>query len=179
MLHKGKRLGAGKAAIYVLLLVGSLLMILPLVWMLLSSMKGNSELLRVPPTIWPQDNHLVENYSKVLEGTASFKFLRYYANSVGTALLNTAVSVFSSAIVGYVFAKYKFRGRNFLFLVMMACMMIPYETLMVPLYKLMVGLEWTNTYLVLTVPYFVNIFGIFLAAIHGGYTGRLYRRRRD
>lgn len=152
----------GTAAVCVLLILGSLFMLLPLYWMIISSMKGNSELFRMPPTFWPQVNKLWANYSKVLTPSASFPFLRYYANSIVTGLLNTVVSVFSSAIVGYVFAKYNFRFRNALFLLMMACMMIPYETLMVSVYKIMIGFGWVNTYAVLTVPYFVNIFGIFL-----------------
>lgn len=157
-----KKVTFGKVLLYTLLILGTLIMILPLYWMILSSMKGNTELFRMPPSLWPETNKFLENYTKVLQPTASFKFLKYYANSIGTGLLNTVVSVFTSCLVGYVFAKYKFRGRNIIFMVMMACMMIPYETLMVSVYKIMIGFGWTNTYLVLTVPYFVNIFGIFL-----------------
>jgi ABC-type glycerol-3-phosphate transport system permease component len=152
----------GKILIIALLVLGSLAMILPLYWMLLSSMKGNTELFRMPPTVWPRKMMIAENYARVLDSSASFKFLRYYANSVGTGVINTIVSVFTSAIIGYVFAKYSFKFKNALFLAIMACMMIPYETLMVSVYKIMITFGWTNTYLVLTVPYFVNIFGIFL-----------------
>ncbi len=162
MLKNKGRFSGWKLLAYLLLALGAVVMIMPLYWMIISSMKGNTELFRMPPTFWPQELRIVENYSKVLTPSSSFKFLRYYANSLGTGLVNTLVSVFSSAIVGYVFAKYKFRFRNGLFLIMMACMMIPYETLMISVYKIMVSFGWTNTYLVLTVPYFVNIFGIFL-----------------
>ena len=144
------------------LLLGSFIMILPLYWMIISSMKSNTELFMMPPTLWPVDNMLVQNYMRVLTPTATFQFLRYYANSLGTGLINTVVVVFTSAITGYIFAKYSFPFRNTLFLIMMACMMIPYETLMIPLYRIMLNFGWVNTYLVLTVPYFVNIFGIFL-----------------
>lgn len=148
--------------IFVLLCLGALLMILPLFWMLISSMKGNTELFKMPPTLWPVNNKFLQNYGKVLTISPSFNFIRYYANSLGTGILNTVVSIFTSSIVGFIFAKYNFKFRNTLFLIMMACMMIPYETLMVPLYKNQIALGWVNTYLVLTVPYFVNIFGIFL-----------------
>lgn len=153
---------AGKVIIYIFLIAGSFVMLLPLYWMIISSMKGNTEMFRMPPTFWPVDNKLITNYSKILRPSASFNFMRYYANSIGTGIINTVVSVFTSAIVGFVFAKYKFKFRNTIFVVMMACMMIPYETLMVSVYKIMISFGWTNTYLVLTVPYFVNIFGIFL-----------------
>ncbi|MEG0484580.1 MAG: carbohydrate ABC transporter permease, partial [Oscillospiraceae bacterium] len=53
-------------------------------------------------------------------------------------------------------------GRDIMFLAILAFMMIPYDTLMIPLYKIMVAFKWTNTYMVLTIPYFVHIFGIFL-----------------
>lgn len=148
--------------VFVLLLIGCTVMLLPLIWMLLSSMKGNTELFRMPPTIWPEDNKFMANYTKVLTPSASFSFLRYYANSLGTGILNTIISVFTSSIVGFIFAKYQFKFKNTLFMVMMACMMIPYETLMVPLYKIMISFGWINSYMVLTIPYFVNIFGIFL-----------------
>ncbi|MEA5014828.1 MAG: carbohydrate ABC transporter permease [Candidatus Limiplasma sp.] len=160
--QKPGRLTVGRMLMYILLVLGSLIMIMPLYWMLLSSMKGNTELFRMPPTFWPEKMMLVENYGKVLNASASFKFTQYYVNSVGTGIVNTIMSVFTSSLVGYVFAKYQFKFRNVLFMVMMACMMIPYETLMVSVYKIMIGFGWTNTYLVLTVPYFINIFGIFL-----------------
>ena len=72
------------------------------------------------------------------------------------------MGVLTSALIGYVFAKYQFPGREVLFLVVLACMMIPYETLMPTVYKIMVKFHWTDSYLVLTIPYFCNIFGIFL-----------------
>ena len=163
--ESNKKIGGltpGKVLIYALLAVGSLIMILPLYWMILSSMKGNTELFRMPPTLWPETMKLAENYAKVLTYSSSFRFMQYYANSIMTGVVNTVVSVFTSALVGYVFAKYRFKFRNTLFLIMMACMMIPYETLMISVYKIMIAFGWTNTYLVLTVPYFINIFGIFL-----------------
>lgn len=148
----------GKILVFILLLVGSLAMLLPFLWMAISSLKSQTELLQMPPTIFPKQPTL-KNYQRVLEG---IPFLHYYANSLATGLLNMAAGLFTSCIAGYIFAKYDFRGKNMLFVTMLACMMIPYDTLMIPLYRIMVAFRWTNTFLVLTVPYFVNIFGIFL-----------------
>ncbi len=142
----------------ILMLAGAAIMILPLYWMLMSSFKGQTELLQMPPTMYPHELVLT-NFKRVLD---NIPFLRYYANSLGTSLLNTAVGVFTSAVIGFTFAKYRFRGRDAIFFVMLAFMMIPYDTLMIPLYKLMAGMHLTNSYFVLTVPYFANIFGIFL-----------------
>lgn len=157
MKTKQKR-GLSFYIIFLLLALGAILMFLPLVWMVLSSFKTQTELFRMPPSILPEQ-WVTSNFQRVFD---TMPFLRYYANSVGTGIVNTVVGVFTSTIVGYVFAKYKFPFRNLLFVIVLSFMMIPYDTMMIPLYKLMTGLGWTNSYLVLTVPYFVNITGIFL-----------------
>lgn len=157
-MNKKKKKDLGYYLTLLLLLVGSLIMILPLYWMVVSSFKGQAELMQMPPTMYPH-NFVTTNFTRVLEG---IPFIQYYANSLGVTLLSTVVAVFSSCIIGFVFAKYKFKGRNIIFLVILAFVMIPYDTLMIPLYKLMASLKLTNSYFVLTVPYFINIFGIFL-----------------
>lgn len=141
-----------------IMLAGAIIMILPLYWMIMSAFKGQTELLQMPPTMYPHE-FIVTNFQRVLEG---IPFLRYYANSLVTSLVNTVVGVFTSAIIGFTFAKYRFKGRDVIFFIILAFMMIPYDTLMIPLYKLMAGMHLTNSYFVLTVPYFCNIFGIFL-----------------
>ncbi len=130
----------------------------PFVWMFLSSFKPQNELLSMPPTFFPK-NFTMANYTSVFK---QMPFGQYYINSLVTSGLNTLVGVISSSLIGYIFAKYDFPFKNAIFLVVLACMMIPYETLMPTVYKLMVGIKWTNSYKVLTIPYFVNIFGIFL-----------------
>lgn len=153
-----KKHGIGFYIIVILLTVGAVFMLMPLYWMLVSSFKTQKELLQMPPTLYPHDL-VTTNFSRVFD---SIPFIRYYANSFGTSVLNTVVGIFTSALLGFVFAKYKFKGRDAIFMVILAFIMIPYDTLMTPLYKEMVTLKWTNTYIVLTLPYFVNIFGIFL-----------------
>lgn len=140
------------------MLAGVVIMILPLYWMIISSFKGNTELRQMPPTMYPHE-WIMTNFQKVLD---SIPFIRYYANSIGTSLINTVAGVFTSTIIGFTFAKYRFKGRNVIFFIILAFMMLPYETLMIPLYKLMANMHLTNSYFVLTVPFFCNIFGIFL-----------------
>lgn len=156
--NRKKRHSIGYYIGLAVMLAGAVIMILPLYWMVMSAFKGQTELLQMPPTMYPHE-FIVTNFQRVLEG---IPFLRYYANSLVTSLINTVVGVFTSAIIGYTFAKYKFKGRDIIFFIILAFMMIPYDTLMIPLYKLMAGLHLTNSYFVLTVPYFCNIFGIFL-----------------
>lgn len=157
-MKKSKKIKAGKVLTVILLSLGAVTMIFPFIWMILSSFKGQMELLRMPPTFLPE-RFRWENYKEVLE---VIPFFQYFMNSIVTALINTFAAILTSALAGYVFAKYKFKAKEFIFWVMIACMMIPYDTLIIPLYKIMVKLHWTNTYLVLTIPFFVNIFGLFM-----------------
>ena len=153
-----KRRSKGYWVILTVMSIGAVAMFFPTVWMLLCSFKTQGELYQMPPTFLPE-NFNFHNFSNVFK---QMPFGQYYFNSLWTSLLNTVVGVLSSALVGYVFAKYQFPGREAIFLVVLACMMIPYETLMPTVYKLMVSVKWTDSYLVITVPYFCNIFGIFL-----------------
>jgi ABC-type glycerol-3-phosphate transport system permease component len=153
-----RRRGPGFWIILIVLAVGTLIMILPLFWMVTSSFKSQSELFSMPTVIFPEV-WKIENYERVFD---QMPFARYYLNSIWTAAVNTGVGVLTSAIIAYVFAKYHFKWRNAIFVGVLAFMMIPYDTLMIPLYKIMTGLQWTDSYIVLTIPYFVNITGIFL-----------------
>jgi ABC-type glycerol-3-phosphate transport system permease component len=157
-LLKRRHKSAGYWIMFAFMTVGAVLMLFPTIWMILCSFKTQNEMYQMPPTILPKQFNW-DNFKSVF---AQMPFMRYYLNSVGTSLINTVVGVLTSALVGYVFAKYEFPGRNTIFLVVLACMMIPYETLMPTVYKIMVKFKWTDSYLVLTIPYFCNIFGIFL-----------------
>ena len=153
-----KKHSLGYWLMFVLMTLIAFVSFFPFFWMFLSSFKTQSELLSMPPTFFP-NNFTTANYTQVFK---QMPFTRYYINSLLTSGLNTLVGVISSSLIGYVFAKYEFPYKNVIFLVVLACMMIPYETLMPTVYKMMVGIKWTNSYKVLTIPYFVNIFGIFL-----------------
>lgn len=153
-----KKRTASYWVIAVIIGILALIMFFPVFWMFLCSFKSNAEMLHLPLTFWPKSLNL-DNYFNAFK---QMPFGTYYLNSVWTSALNTVVGILTSSLVGYVFAKYHFRGRDTLFLVVLACMFIPYETLMPTVYKIMVGFKWTNSYLVLTIPYFVNIFGVFL-----------------
>ena len=155
---KRRSRGAGYYVVFALMTIGALVMLFPIIWMFLCSFKTQNEMYQMPPSILPNQWNL-NNYKNVFK---QMPFAKYYLNSLGTSGLNMAVGVLTSALIGYVFAKYQFRGRETIFLVVLACMMIPYETLMPTVYKIMVKFHWTNSYLVLTIPYFCNIFGIFL-----------------
>jgi ABC-type glycerol-3-phosphate transport system permease component len=160
---KGKRLthrrrNPGYYAIFAVMSIGAIAMLFPIIWMILCSFKTQNEMYQMPPTFLPNQWNL-NNYINVFK---QMPFGRYYLNSLGTSALNMVIGVLTSSLIGYVFAKYDFPAREPLFLLVLACMMIPHETLMPTVYKIMVKFGWTNSYLVLTIPYFCNIFGIFL-----------------
>jgi multiple sugar transport system permease protein len=136
----------------------SLLVSFPLIWMVLSSFKTSEELFRAVPTIWPE-NPSLEGYRHIF---TQMPFGRYFFNSFVVAAATTILSVLTSAIAGYVFAKFEFRGKNILFVAILASMMIPGTVMLVPRYVLINWLGWTDTYWALIVPQGITVFGIFL-----------------
>ncbi len=153
-----KKLTFSKLLMLMLLLLGAIFMFLPFFWMVISSFKPTEELFKMPPT-WIPKHFTLNNFKGVLE---AMPFWRYFFNSVMVSSINTIVGVFTSALTGYIFAKYRFKGSNILFMVILGALMIPFQVIMIPLYTLMLKLGWTDSYYVLTVPYFFDIFGIFL-----------------
>ena len=141
------------------LAAGGFLMILPLFWMILSSFKPTVELLKMPPTWIPKNGLWMENYKEVLR---MIRFDRYMLNSLFVSILNTAVGLFLCSLTGYVFAKYRFPGRDIIFVAFLGTMMIPFQVIMIPMYSLMLDFGWADSYFSLTVPYFYSIFGVFL-----------------
>ncbi|MBI2941144.1 MAG: carbohydrate ABC transporter permease [Chloroflexi bacterium] len=141
-----------------LLGIGALWMIIPFGWMALSTIKPAGEILSVPPTFLPSQPTL-DNYVQAFEKTA---IQRWYVNSAVVTLTVTFSALLVSSLGGFVFAKYQFPGRDLIFLVILGTMMIPFEVIMVPLYKLFVDLGMNNTYAGLIVPGLVSTFGLFM-----------------
>ena len=142
-----------------LLAIGGILMLLPMVWMVLSSFKPSVELLKMPPSWLPKKGLWFGNYKEVLR---LIRFDRYMINSFFVSGVNTAAGLFLCSLTGYVFAKYEFPGRNVLFMALLGTMMIPFQVIMIPMYVLMLNFGWADSYLALTIPYFYSIFGVFL-----------------
>jgi len=136
----------------------AVLVMFPLVWMVLSSFKTNEELWRVTPTLWPE-NPTLDGYHYIF---SQMPFARYFINSLFVAVATTSLAVLTSAIAGYVFAKFNFPGKNILFLCILASMMIPGTVMIVPRYVLINYIGWTDTYLALIIPQGITVFGIFL-----------------
>lgn len=142
---------------HVVLIFVGILMVLPFVWMFVTSIKPSIEVLSWPPSFIPKSPTL-ENYIEVFH---TAPFLRYLWNTFLISTISTLSILFTSSLSGFIFAKYRFAGRNVLFLVLLATAMIPLECYMISLYILINKLGWVNTYQGVVAPILVMSFGIF------------------
>jgi len=153
-----KKSATSQWLLYTVVTLGFVAVITPFVWMILGSFKGQGELLRVPPTWWPEAPTL-ENY-RTLFGKGMFP--RSFANSTFVAVVVTAANVTFCSMVGYALAKLKFRGKNLVFALVMATLMVPGMVTLVPLFVLVANLGMVDTYPGLILPFLVTPFGVFL-----------------
>ncbi len=149
---------AGRALVYLLLALGTVLTFGPFYWMVVSSFKPQGEIFTATLTLVPSRPTL-EHYQHLLARTG---FLRWTLNSIVFALGTTALSLLFSSLAGFAFAKYAFRGKRLLFAVVLASVSIPQFVTIIPVYGLMVRLGLVNTYWGLILPFSVNALVIFL-----------------
>jgi multiple sugar transport system permease protein len=132
---------------------------IPVGWVMLTSLKDAKQLFAWPPVVIPDVWHW-ENYTNVLE---KLPFVRFAANTLFIALVNIVGRVLSCSIVAFAFARLRFPGRDFLFMLLLSTMMIPHQVTLIPTFALFQKLGWVGTYLPLTVPaFFGDAFFIFL-----------------
>lgn len=150
----------GRVGLYVVLVAASVVAAAPFVWMILSSFKNGNEIRSVPPTFLPKTATL-DNYREILDDP-DLPLLRFYANSAFVAVANVISTLFTSSLLGYLLAKFRFRFNKPLFWYLMATMMIPAQVTMIPRYLLLVRLGLLNNLWGLVVPAAVDAFGVFL-----------------
>jgi len=154
----GRRRGTGSWWIYLLLIVGLLIMVLPFAWMLLGSFKTTAELRQVPPTWLPQAPTLA-NFADLFD---RLNFLRYFFNSAVVAGGVTAGNLLFGSMLGYALAKLQFRGKRILFLLVLGTLMVPGIVTFMPLFVLVANMGIVNTHLGLILPFLAGAFGVFL-----------------
>lgn len=137
--------------------VGALITAFPFAWMLLSSVKPQSESIDYPPHLLPQ-NPTFEYYARLF---TELDFGRYLVNTLIVVAIGV-VGLLFMAMAGYAFAKYDFRGKSGLFFLVLATMMIPVQVTMIPTYLILNGFKLTNTLVGIALPTLVSGFGIFL-----------------
>lgn len=146
------------------LLLGLLLIYIlgPLVFMVTASFMPAQDITRIPYP-WIPKTLYWQNYWKAIRGNdGRFFFVRNIANSLTVALAVTASTVFLSTLAGYGLAKFRFRGRNAVAIIIVATMMVPFQVVMIPLYLIVTKLGLQDSYAGLILPFLVNAFGIFL-----------------
>jgi multiple sugar transport system permease protein len=153
---------AGGLVIHVVLILGAGFMLLPMLWMLATSFKPPGEIAVWPPQLLP-DAPTLDNYTGLFQAAP---FLRFFGNSVFISVASTVSVVITSLLAGAMFAKYQFPGRAFLFMLVLATAIVPFEAYMIPLYIELVRLHWINTYIGIILPTLVMSFGIFLVRQH-------------
>lgn len=137
-------------------------MIYPLIWMLASSFKGESEIWTETSSLIPNELNL-DNYRSGWKGFAGISFTTFFKNSLWVSGVSTLASVFSSAIVAYGFARIRFTGKKFWFALMLSTMMLPSQVQLIPQYIMFSKLDWINSYKPLIIPRFFGMpFFIFM-----------------
>lgn len=150
-----------RAILYAVVAIASVIFMFPFVWALLSSGKDSSEIYSFPPTFWPSEPLFVKNYTLVWTVTP---FGRWMFNSAFIATIALIGMVISASLTAYSFARFKFPGRDAIFLVTLATMMLPAEVTLIPSYRIFQMLGWIDTYNPLIVPFWLGggAFNIFL-----------------
>ena len=157
---RGTRHRAGRTALYVLLTILGVVAALPFVWMILASFKDAAEIRQIPPTFWPEDANL-DNYRTILQDP-ELPLFTFNRNSAFVAVMNVIATLFTASLLGYVFAKFRFRGRQPLFWFILATMMIPAQVTMLPGYLILLQLDLLNNLWGLIIPSFIDAFAVFL-----------------
>ena len=148
---------------YFFLILGSIIMVFPFVWMILTSSKTVPESMQIPPTIFPA-KLMLDNFKDAM---ASLPFGRLYINTALMVLFRVICAVFFSSMAGYAFAKLKFRFKNLLFAVVLVQMSLPSQIFIIPQYQMVAKLGnvipalGANTIFALVFPGLVSAFGVF------------------
>lgn len=155
-----RRVPFGRIVMYAVLVVGGIVAALPFVWMIFGSFKRGEDIRQIPPTFLPAEWTL-DNFRRIINDP-DLPLATYYRNSLFVALTNVAITLFTSSVLGYIFAKYVFRGRDILFWYLMALMMVPASVLMIPNYLILAELGLLNNLWGLIVTAAIDPFAILV-----------------
>jgi len=150
--------GMARGLLYLVLIAGAALALVPFVWMVSTSLKRLPEVARWPIQWIPSDPQW-QNYATVF---SHVPFLRFYANTAFVTLLRTSGLLVTSCMAGYAFARLRFPGRDAIFLIYLGTMMVPGQVTLIPRFITMRLLTWIDTYQALIVPGVFSAFGVFL-----------------
>jgi len=144
------------------LTISAVLILMPLLFMITASFMPASDITSIPYRWIPKKIHWYNFYRALAGNDGNFVFLRNVVNSLIVSASITVTTLLLSSITGYALAKFRFKGRNTVFMFIMMTMMIPFETIMIPLYMVVLNLKLQNTYGGLIIPFMMNAFGVFM-----------------
>jgi alpha-1,4-digalacturonate transport system permease protein len=140
------------------LLVMTFIILAPVLWFVLSSFKDATELGARPPKIFPTE-WAFSNYTEAFQ---MYNYMRYFTNSVIVTTLATILTLIINSMAAYAFAKYNFRGRDGLFVMTLAMIMIPLQVILIPIYLVVSSLGLVNTYWGMIIPAAATPTGVFI-----------------
>jgi ABC-type glycerol-3-phosphate transport system permease component len=143
---------------YAVLILVTLTMVIPFIWMVTTSVKHPNATFSYPPQILPTEFDF-SNYQNLF---TLVPFGRYFLNTLVVTVLTVLGQLIITSLAAYGFARLKFIGRDALFVLYLGTMMVPYQVTLIPLFLIVFGLGWVNTYQGLIVPAISSVFGIFL-----------------
>ena len=158
MVIGSKHAALKKTALYLGLILICVVTLLPLVWMLSSSLKLDKDVFKIPME-WIPSNPAWSNYRRIWE---QVPMLTFTLNTFKVTIIITVIQVFTSAFAAYGFAKCKFKGRNLLFLIYVATYAVPWQVYMLPQYSMMNALRLVDTHTSLILLQAFSAFGVFL-----------------
>jgi len=147
-----------KLFIYLALIIGALVMIIPFVWSFVTSLKTSVEVFAKPP-FWIPIPPSFSSYTEMMERVP---FLTYVFNTIRVAGLITLGQLVTCSLAGYAFAKLRFPGKNFIFLLFLTTMMVPFTVTMIPNFIIMTKIKLVNTAAGLILPFIGSAYGTFL-----------------
>ncbi|MEU4232914.1 carbohydrate ABC transporter permease [Nonomuraea sp. NPDC026600] len=148
----------GRALVYIVLVIAVVATLIPFVWMYLGSVKTQSELLRRPPTWWPE-TFTFENFATWF---GRLNFQTFFLNSVIVAVFTVLGTLLFCSMVGYALAKLDFAGKRVLFLLVLITLMVPGVVTFIPLFVVVSKLGMVSTYPALIIPFLAGPMGVFL-----------------
>lgn len=143
---------------YAILIFMALTMVIPFVWMVTTSLKAPNAAFTYPPQLLPTEIDF-RNYEMLF---TLVPFGRYFLNTLFVTAMTVIGQIVVTSLAAYGFARLKFMGRDILFMVYLATMMVPYQVTLIPLFLIVFGLGWVNTYGGLIIPSISSVFAIFL-----------------
>ena len=143
----------------VFIFIVALIALFPLYWMFVTAVKPQDEIFNFPPTIWP--SKLVwSNFAGAIQRA---NFLKYFKNSVIVTVCSVTITIFINLLAGFAFAKYDFKGKEIMFLIVLSTLMIPMQVIMIPVFMISSWIGIRNTLLGVIIPPCAEAFGLYMA----------------